>query len=224
MVGRINEIFASIQGEGIYFGEKQVFVRFADCNLNCSYCDTDFRNFEVYDTQGLFREVSSFGRSFHSVSFTGGEPLLQKDFLRESLELVKDAGYRTYLETNGTLPEALEEVIDAVDIIAMDIKLPSSGNTSDAYWDEHRNFLGIASKKNVFIKAIISSLTVKEDFMVMLDLLQEAHYCGVLVLQPNSLEDIDRTAEKAAQLKKLAEPYPFPICVIPQMHKIIGVR
>ena len=223
MTGRVNEIFASIQGEGIYAGKKQVFVRFAGCNLECSYCDTEFSAFQEYEPENLFSEIESLGRGFHSISFTGGEPLLQKDFLKEILPLIKQSGQRTYLETNGTLPLALREVIDNVDIIAMDIKLPSSGNSSVGYWQAHRDFLKISADKDVFVKAVIGLSTTKEDFIRMLDLLKDMRYGGVLVLQPNSCE-MDRLEEKLAMFKKGAEGYSFSACVIAQMHKIIGVR
>ena len=224
MRGKITEIFASIQGEGIYCGERQIFVRFSQCNLRCAYCDTDYHRFQEYEAGELFGRIESFGRQFHSVSFTGGEPLLQKDFLRESLRLLKKTGYKTYLETNGTLPEALQEVIEDVDIIAMDIKLPSSGGSVTYYWNEHRDFLKVADKKDVFIKVVITSLTTEEDFAAMLEMLRNEQYCGVLVLQPNSFEGRDALEEKIAFLKGLTEAYPFPVCVIPQLHKIIGVK
>lgn len=224
MRGKIVEIFESIQGEGVYFGKKQVFVRFAQCNLQCSYCDTQFNHFREYGVDELLSAITTYEGKFHSVSFTGGEPLLQKDFLRESLLLLKQAGNKTYLETNGTLPDALDEVIEFVDIIAMDIKLPSSGKSACAYWNEHRRFLEIASRKEVFIKAVISTATTEKDCGAMLDLLEEERYRGVLVLQPNSLEDGRQLDEKLTMFKNLGAKYPFSVCVMPQMHKILGVR
>ena len=151
---KITEIFESIQGEGVYAGQRQVFVRLAGCNLCCSYCDTEFDYFKEYSAAELLSEIASFGKGFHSISFTGGEPLLQKDFLKEVMPLAKQSGDRIYLETNGTLPLALREVIKDVDIVAMDIKLSSSGGHKD-FWREHREFLSICAGKDVFIKAVI---------------------------------------------------------------------
>ena len=222
MTGRISEIFSSIQGEGVYAGQKQIFVRFSGCNLNCAYCDTDFNSFQEYESNALYSKIESFGGEIHSVSFTGGEPLLQKDFLKESLLLVKEGGYKTYLETNGTLPESLDELIENVDIVAMDIKLPSSGGLND-FWQAHRDFLSIAQRREVFIKAVICLSTAAQDVLAMYDMLKEMEYRGIVVLQPNSFE-MDKLNEQLALFKKYGGNYPFHICVIPQMHKIMGVR
>src|SRR3989338_3341134 len=222
MTGRISEIFSSIQGEGVYAGQKQIFVRFSGCNLNCAYCDTDFNSFQEYESNALYSKIESFGGEIHSVSFTGGEPLLQKDFLKESLPLVKEGGYKTYLETNGTLPESLDELIENVDFVSMDIKLPSSGGLND-FWQAHRDFLSIAQRREVFIKAVICLSTAAQDVLAMYDMLKEMEYRGIVVLQPNSFE-MDKLNEQLALFKKYGGNYPFHICVIPQMHKIMGVR
>src|SRR3989339_608029 len=184
MTGRINEIFSSIQGEGIYFGHKQVFVRFSGCNLACGYCDTEFEKFEEYDSESLLKKI----------------------------------------ETYGTIPAALSEVIDAVDIVAMDIKLPSSSGFADDCWKQHYDFLNIAKVKDVFVKAVVGVHTSVEDFLKMLDLFKSLDYHGALVIQPNSRESGERLDEKLALFKKLCADYLIPSCVIPQLHKLIGVR
>jgi organic radical activating enzyme len=101
--GRISEVFESVQGEGLYFGEKQIFVRFFGCNLSCKFCDTKLNRFLEYEPQELFEELKLYQDVYHSISFTGGEPLLQKDFLKQVLQLTQKEGYKNYLETNGTL-------------------------------------------------------------------------------------------------------------------------
>ena len=72
----IKEIFESIQGEGPYIGYNQLFVRFSKCNLNCKYCDTDFTSdLKEYSLEELLEETNKF-KNIHSISLTGGEPLL----------------------------------------------------------------------------------------------------------------------------------------------------
>ncbi len=90
-IAKINEIFESIQGEGKYLGANQIFVRFSNCNLNCKFCDTQFFEGREYDVQTLIKELLSYDLSkVHSISFTGGEPLMFVDFLNEFLVGFKD--------------------------------------------------------------------------------------------------------------------------------------
>ena len=88
----IKEIFTSVQGEGFFIGEKQIFIRFCGCNLKCDYCDTNFEkenNFFVYGLEKTFNNpinatsLAQIANSFdtETISLTGGEPLLHKDFL-----------------------------------------------------------------------------------------------------------------------------------------------
>ena len=164
MKGKIAEIFDSIQGEGIYLGEKQLFIRFFGCNLDCKYCDTKLNFYKEYTPEELFKELKSFKDNYHSLVFTGGEPLAQKDFLKEILKLSRARGHKNYLETNGTLYSELQEVIELVDIVAMDLKLPSSTGQRQL-WEEHRKFLEIAVEREVFLKSVVCFSTT-EDKMV----------------------------------------------------------
>lgn len=224
MKGKIAEVFDSVQGEGIYLGEKQIFVRFFGCNLNaCKFCDTRLDTFMEYESQELLEELKLYRDDYHSISFTGGEPLLQKDFLREILRLTKDVGYKNYLETNGTLPGELGEVIDYLDIIAMDLKLPSSAYMGNL-WSMHRRFLKIASKKEVFLKTVICKSTKEEDLNDALELIQEVNSALILVLQPNSYEDDEELKQKLEKFKEIVMERNITTCIIPQMHKVIGIK
>lgn len=97
---RINEIFYSIQGEGRYAGTPAVFVRFAGCNLRCSFCDTEFDSYTEMSEDDIVSEVLRYPTSH--IILTGGEPTLQ---LTTSF-LTKLHGHQrlVHIETNGTHP------------------------------------------------------------------------------------------------------------------------
>ena len=223
MKGRIHEVFDSVQGEGLYVGERQLFVRFFGCNLRCKFCDTRLESFMEYEPHELLQELKLYEDEYHSVSFTGGEPLLQKDFLKEALKLTREEGFRNYLETNGTLPYDLEEVIDYLDIVAMDIKLPSS--TGDfSYWRTHRKFLEIASSKEIFVKLVICKSTHVEDIIKAVHLIRWVNSAITVILQPDTHDASFSIDKKIEYYKTLCENHYLSSCVIPQVHKAIGYR
>ena len=129
MKAPIIEIFSSFQGEGVLIGQRQIFVRFAGCNLNCNYCDT--KN-SISKNQGILMtpaEVVSKIESIltpdcHIISFTGGEPSLYPEFINEVSKLTN---LDIMLETNGVLPENID-LIEKLDIVSLDIKLKEQFN------------------------------------------------------------------------------------------------
>ena len=224
MKAKIAEVFQSIQGEGIYLGKEQFFIRFYGCNLNhCRFCDTRLNSFKEYESHDLFNYLRSSFHGFHSISLTGGEPLAQKDFLKEFLPLVKQVGFMTYLETNATLPEALKEVIDYIDIIAMDFKFPSSTGLRDL-WQEHESFLKIASQKEVFVKAVICNSTDLADLKKATQLLSNFNQSIPFILQPNSYEINKVLMDKIQEFQNFSLKFLSDVRVIPQMHKLVGVK
>jgi organic radical activating enzyme len=221
--GKISDIFQSNQGEGIYVGVKQIFVRFFGCNLDCRFCDTKLTSYDKYSSLDLFNRIMRLGSDFHSVSFTGGEPLLQKDFLKEILRLLKNQGIRTYLETNGTLPEEFSEVKVDIDIIAMDIKLPSStGNRN--YWQQHKDFLLKAKRKDIFVKMVICESTKKDDLRNALRIISEIDQRIPLVLQPNSNEFSVRLLRKIIDLQQFCLDHLVDVRIMPQIHRVFKVK
>lgn len=229
---RVIELFTSIQGEGLYVGLPHLFVRFWDCNLSCHYCDTDVRGaYQEYSRQQLLEAVRNIiltEGSHHAVSLTGGEPLLWWKFLKEWLPDLKGLGQRTYLETNGALPQLLSEILPWIDIIAMDIKPPSA--TADRpLWREHETFLQLATKadREIFVKIVVTKETREEELCQAYDLMAKVDTSIPLVLQPvtpwgpvqdrPSQEQLERWRRKASCA--LAN-----VRVIPQMHRLLGVR
>ncbi len=223
MKGRIFEVFESVQGEGLYLGEKQIFVRMHGCNLSCRYCDTPLDRFREYKPLELVEEIGLYGNDFHSISFTGGEPLLQKDFLKEVLKHTQLLGYKNYLETNGTLAGELEDVIDYIDFLSIDLKLPTSTGMG-FLWGLHRRFLKIASRKENFIKAVVCSTTIEDDLRYATDLIRDVSPQSILVLQPNSSEDNEDLRVMLHKFREICQEAKVTACIIPQVHKIAGIK
>ena len=178
----IKEIFTSIQGEGLYVGQKHVFIRFSKCNLNCKYCDTDFKtNVKKYDIDELYNFLSKI-TDCDVISLTGGEPLLEVDFLKNFFKkYYSKLNKKIYLETNGTLYKNLEKIIDFVDISAMDIKLKSATNQQNRF-EENDKFLQIASKKEVFVKVVFNNKITNDEIKNVVQLAKK--YDLTIVLQP----------------------------------------
>lgn len=102
----VKEIFGpTIQGEGVHAGRACVFLRFAACNLACTWCDTDFKpkGAARLDHDQVVEQL--LARDTHrarTVVVTGGEPTLQWD--PPLAMAVRAAGFRIHMETNGTRP------------------------------------------------------------------------------------------------------------------------
>ena len=228
----ILEVFSSIQGEGVFLGARQVFVRFKRCNMSCRFCDEDLgKKAKKYTALELMKEIKSLDTAsgpHHSISLTGGEPLLYAEFLKAFLRIVKkNRSLKSYLETNGTLPYELTKVIDFVDIIAMDFKLPSSTGERP-FWSEHLEFLRIASKKKVFVKAVITAETTKDDIGKAIEMVKSVKGNIPFVLQPATLvRPHDKEVNKELLLHFLEMGLKNDLAnirVIPQVHKILNVK
>lgn len=237
------EIFSSAQGEGLFLGCRQIFLRFPGCNLSCAYCDTklpdrpEYCRVELVPGNGEFTlipnplsidQIVGYVNSFqpsrhHSVSITGGEPLLYADFLKELIPLLPVTRKGVFLETNGSLPEQLEKVIDLVDIIAMDIKIPSATGLLPL-WDEHAEFLKIAAGKETFVKVVITGTTVVDEIAVVVSLLERAGDLP-LILQPvtpvNGILPV--SPGHALRLQSFALTRLSDVRIIPQTHRIAGL-
>jgi organic radical activating enzyme len=229
----VAEIFFSYQGEGLYVGQPQVFVRFAGCNLRCCYCDTPAtqslsEHQQFISSPSIIERIKRSaqkapGKVKTTVSLTGGEPLLYATFMQDLLPRLKKAGMKVYLETNGTLPEALKKVLRWVDVVSMDIKLPSAAQAE--LWAEHGEFLRIARCK-AFVKVVLTGKTSEGEIRKAIGLIEKISPDIPLVFQPvtpsprcsavHPLKIYLWTQAARTRLKN--------VHVQPQMHPLWGVR
>ena len=239
----VQEIFSSVQGEGPCVGCRQIFVRFAGCNLKCAYCDTPGDpsppscRYELTPGKKDFtllanpltpvQTAAAVARLnpeiHHSLSLTGGEPLLHAEFLQELIPLLPEFRCGIYLETNGSLPRELSRVIRLVDLVAMDIKLPGTAGLPPL-WEKHREFLAAARQKQVFVKIVVDEKTVLEEFDRAVGLVGEAG--GIpLTIQPVTRPDGKPgiAPERLLFLQERALGSLSDVRVIPQVHKLLGV-
>ena len=128
-----------------------------------------------------------------------------------------------YLETNGIFFQELKEIIEQVDVIAADIKLPSS-TKCQAYWKEHEEFLKVARQKDVFIKTVITSDTKEEDIKNAVDLVAGIDPEIVFFLQPNHFEVKNGALMKCLTFQKYCARYLKDVRILPQVHKFIKMR
>jgi 7-carboxy-7-deazaguanine synthase len=199
-VAQLSEIFASIQGEGLDAGIPALFVRFAGCNLACSYCDTDYarsasekalvhaagtetRLANPVGTATVVEVLRNLGTSAATVVLTGGEPLVQGPAVCDLADSLRRAGYRLYLETNGTLPAAFAQARDLIDAVSMDLKLPS---TQEGKWfeDEHVEFLRLLEGKNAGVKVVVTEQVGVDELAQGLDLVARVNRHIPVWLQP----------------------------------------
>jgi 7-carboxy-7-deazaguanine synthase len=250
--GALVELFSGIQGEGIHVGRRQIFLRLAQCNLSCAYCDQpEARNIPPF----WLREQTPGARDFiatpnpvtpeqavaavlalhkqpgltHSISITGGEPLLQADFLKAALPPLRKAGLDIMLETNGVLPDALRALRGCVDIVSMDIKLKSTTGRPMPL-KSHTMFLAAMAKQHLsgYAKAVVSSATTMREIATAARLVSDSK-CGLpLVLQPVTLIGRGKprppSPEALLALQDKAAQWVDDVRVIPQVHKFMGQR
>lgn len=126
---KVVEKFISINGEGKKAGQLAVFIRFAGCNLSCSYCDTMWANEEHVDYEHMNKEeIYQYikNTNINNVTITGGEPLLQNN-IRDLLEyLSRDKHLYVEVETNGSISLDKFSTLDSPPSFTMDYKLPGS--------------------------------------------------------------------------------------------------
>jgi organic radical activating enzyme len=238
------EAYPSLEGEGIKLGSPTLFLRLSGCNLRCAYCDTpSSREEQAESGDWLFppplgerRLVNPVGLAiledwlgnyqsvFPTVVFTGGEPLLQAEYLAQAAGLARRMGFCTRLETNATLTDAWEKVGEQIDEVSADIKLPSSSGY--ALFSEHKRFLATVGTKLLHVKVVVNEQTGIDELLSAAELILTGDASSPLVIMPVSVDDrpIILPQSKIFNWLKELGRLPIEVRIIPQMHKLWGLR
>ncbi len=201
------EIFDSIDGEGKRTGYMATFVRFAGCNLRCSYCDTAYawdasQAKEWLSEDNLFQQITAY--PWKRVTLTGGEPMLQP--IETLCRRLGDAGYEVNIETNGAAALFLERP-DRL-FYTMDIKSPSSGEKDRMRWEN----LSLLTADDVlkFVVGSVEDLRYMETILSTYSIKAQIYVSPVFgKIEPVALVDF----VKHHQLSR--------VCVQVQLHKVI---
>ncbi|WP_069649423.1 radical SAM protein [Caloranaerobacter ferrireducens] len=169
---RVNEIFLSIQGEGISTGLPTIFIRLTGCNLRCSYCDTTYSyNYgNLMTIEQIIDKVKIFG--YKRICITGGEPLLQNDIMKL---LDKLTDYEVNIETNGSV-DISKYKLTKKHRFTMDIKTPTS-NEHKKMRLSNFNYL----RDNDEIKFVIGT---REDYNWSKEIIKKYYNKGIITFSP----------------------------------------
>ncbi|MDO5785029.1 MAG: putative 7-carboxy-7-deazaguanine synthase QueE [Eubacteriales bacterium] len=170
------ETFVSINGEGTHAGQLAVFVRFAGCNLRCSFCDTMWANEpDVPCTRMTTAEICEAidQTGIHNVTLTGGEPLLREGMAALLRQLAQDHNRYIEIETNGSVPLAPFTGISPSIAFTMDYKLPGSGMEAQMCTD---NFALLTKQDTVkFVAGSYTDLERALEIIRQYDLTNRCH-------------------------------------------------
>ena len=175
----VNEMFYTLQGEGITAGRPALFIRLQGCNLTCDWCDTKFTWHKDHLEKGkklsiddLYSILRSEYPQANRIIWTGGEPLLQQKQILECIKGMAPKILRMHeIETNGTV-RIDDELARRLALINISPKLKSSGAKVSSH--QKQAFKQLARYNNTIWKFVVKSVRdiqeIVEDYEIAYDL------------------------------------------------------
>jgi organic radical activating enzyme len=232
---RLFEIFTSLEGEGILYGTKTLFVRLAGCPFTCFYCDTKeslpLDSGTAYDIEDACNLIdSNLKNQTYKVNFTGGDPLIQHEAVAELAKHVKTKNISTYLESSCFDHDRFNHVLPFIDIIKIEFKTKDSEFVDEKHYpkliESTMNCLqsSVSSKKTTYIKIVVSSKTKLEDFSELVknifNIISNNQIDGFIIQPTYGISE--PSLELLLNLYDIVYPYYKEVKVVPQLHKFIG--
>jgi 7-carboxy-7-deazaguanine synthase len=234
---QLSEIFTSIEGEGILFGTKTLFVRMAGCHLKCRWCDTSYAlpmySGNSYSIDYVKKLIADHLQPFtYKVNFTGGEPLVQHEAVIELAKFVREKGLTTYLESACYDSDRFAKLLPYIDICKVEFKMSDSEVVDMNHYDnllqnEIRCLMAsVSNRKITYIKIVVTNSTDTKEFAVLVGNIfhhvSTEHIDG-FVIQPS--DTIDKpTTERLLRFYDIVCSQYREVRIIPQLHKQMGAR
>ena len=232
---RISEIFTSIEGEGILYGTKTLFVRLAGCPFTCFYCDTPESLPLDSGTEYTIDEAKSLidkklKHQTYKVNFTGGDPLIQHKAVALLAQHIQNKKIPTYLESSCFDVDRFCHVLPFFDIVKIEFKTRDSEFTDSQHYEKLITHAAkclessVNAKKTTYIKIVISSKTKKNDFQELVDrifsVVSKKDIDG-FVIQP-TFGVAEPSYKLLLEFYDIVYPVYMQVKIVPQLHKFIG--
>lgn len=232
---RLFEIFTSLEGEGVLYGTKTLFVRLAGCPFTCFYCDTkealpldSGKEYGIADACKLIEK--SLQDKTYKVNFTGGDPLIQAEAVAELAKFVQSKHIPTYLESSCFDAKKFRQVLPYIDFIKIEFKTPDTQFVDAKHYSTLlENALeclkaAIETKKSTYIKIVVSSKTDSkffEDLVKKIFELTDPKDLKGFIIQP-TYGISEPNLDKLLSFYDIAYRFYSEVRVVPQLHKLIG--
>ena len=232
---RLFEIFTSVEGEGILYGTKTLFVRLAGCPFTCFYCDTKeslpLDSGKEYDIQEASQLIdSNLKKQTYKVNFTGGDPLIQHEAVAELAKHVQSKKIPTYLESSCFDSDRFNHVLPFIDIVKIEFKTKDSEFVDSKHYERlienAMNCLksSVSTKKITYIKIVVSSKTELNEFTNLVksifNSVSKNQIDGFIIQPTYGIEE--PSLDLLLNLYDVVYPYYTEVKVVPQLHKFIG--
>jgi len=232
---RIFEIFTSVEGEGILYGTKTLFVRLAGCPFTCFYCDTKESLPLDSGTEYTIEEAnqlvdSNLKNQTYKVNFTGGDPLIQHEAVALLAKHIQNKKIPTYLESSCFDIDKFNHVLPFIDIVKIEFKTKDSNFVDSNHYEKLITHTmkclksSVQAKKITYIKIVVSSKTQLNEFEELtkqiFDIISKDDIDGFIIQPTYGVSE--PSLDLLLNLYDIVYPYYIDVKVVPQLHKFIG--